>query len=175
MSETKDIVYFELSDQFAGRDYPFEKPFIGWMINGDNSFEDKSFVEENKLCVVCSVIDMHMNYCITAKREWVESNCPNLLVKYTRFLRTPNENGEVYGIHGNKFKEYTKDNINIFYQDLENGVITKETEYKDTNNRKSQAKPKKVVKRAKSPVVKKAQPKTDKSIKKPKTRNHKMT
>lgn len=109
-----DIVYFELNNWCIGRHYPATEPFILWMSNDLNIyFNNEDWVKENKLCVVRSIIDMSINYCITATREWVEQNCPELLIEYTRFLRYPDEDGYVYGQWENKFLEYSDENIGI--------------------------------------------------------------
>ena len=56
-----EVVYFELNNWFAGRDYPDEEPFISWM-NVDvhtTKFEDnEEWVKENRLCVAWDFVDM---------------------------------------------------------------------------------------------------------------------
>lgn len=113
----KDIVYFELNNWFLGQDYPDAEPFITWMNDYVLKFRDIEWVKENRLCVVDGNVDMSVNFCITATREWVENNCPELLTRYTQFIRTPDEDGEVYGRFGAPFKEYTEENIGIYYWD----------------------------------------------------------
>lgn len=110
----KEIVYFELNNWFSGSDYPAAEPFLTWMKDNLNiPFDNKEWVKENKLCVVQSFVDMSSNYCITAPRDWVEANCPELLTKYTEFLREPDEDGYVYGRFGYEFLEYEEENIGI--------------------------------------------------------------
>lgn len=110
----KDIIYFELNNWMRGEDYPNDEPFITWVGNDyDLKFQNEEFVKENKLCVVRSIIDMSVNFCITAKKEWVEKNCPKLLTDYTDFLREPDEDGYVYGRFGDEFLEYSEENIGI--------------------------------------------------------------
>ena len=116
-----NIVYFELNNWFAGQDYPDCEPFLAWM--GDDlllRFVDENWVKENKLCVVGGNVDMSVNFCITATKEWVENNCPELLTKYTQFIRTPDKDGEVEGRFGAPFKQYTEENIGIHYWDYDN-------------------------------------------------------
>lgn len=113
----KDIVYFELNNWFLGQDYPDAEPFITWMKDTILQFRNTEWVKENKLCVVDGNVDMSVNFCITATKEWVENNCPELLTRYTQFIRTPDEDGEVYGRFGAPFKEYTEENIGIYYWD----------------------------------------------------------
>lgn len=134
-----DVVYFELNNWFSGRHYPNAEPFKTWCGNDEKLyFTDKDWVKENKLCVVMEFIDMSVNWCITAPKEWVEKNCPKLLsdestsvtmitcykgqenknietYPYSRYLRFPNEDGEVYGNFGTLFKEYCEENIGITY------------------------------------------------------------
>ena len=116
----KEIVYFELNNWFCGQHYPDEEPFLTWLHDDLNIyFDNEEWVKENKLCVVFSLVDMSSNYCITATKEWVESNCPRLLTEYKQFLRYPDENGCVYGQCGHKFLNYSEENIGITYNDDE--------------------------------------------------------
>ena len=116
-----EVVYFELNNWFAGRDYPDEEPFISWM-NVDvhtTKFEDnEEWVKENRLCVAWDFVDMSTNVCVTATRKWVEENCPNLLTKYAKFLRTPNKDGDVIGQFGHPFLEYKEENIGVIKLNL---------------------------------------------------------
>lgn len=110
------IVYFELNNWFRGEHYPDDQPFIDWMGNDLHlSFNNEDWVTENKLCVVRTIIDMSVNFCVTATRNWVEKNCPKLLIDYTRFLRFPDKYGDAYGKFGDEFLEYEEDNIGIKY------------------------------------------------------------
>lgn len=57
---------------------------------------------------------MSVNFCITAPREWVKENCPELLTKYSQFIVTPDEEGYVesrFAEEGARFFDYTKENI----------------------------------------------------------------
>lgn len=111
------IVYFEVNNWFRGRHYPDCEPFIGWLGNDLKlAFLNDDFVRENKLCVACSLIDMSSNFCITAKRGWVENNCPTLLGTDARFLRVPDKYGDVYGTFGTEFLPYCEDNIGIEFR-----------------------------------------------------------
>lgn len=116
----KDIIYFELNNWFPGRDYPDAEPFVTWMQDTVLQFRNDEWLKENKLCVVSGNVDMSVNFCITATKEWVENTCPELLTKYTQFIRTPNKNGEVEGRFGAPFKEYTEENIGRHYWDYDN-------------------------------------------------------
>ena len=108
-----DIVYFELNNWFSGRDYPNAEPFLSWMRDDLNQkFRDEEWIKENKLVVVESLVDMSMNFCITATKEWVEENCHELLSTYKNFVRKPEDDEDVpYGRFGSPFLEYKEENI----------------------------------------------------------------
>ena len=114
-----DIVYFELNNWFSGRDYPDAEPFLSWMGNDLNQkFRDEEWIKENKLVVVESLVDMSMNFCITATKEWVEENCPELLSTYKIFVRKPEDDEDVpYGRFECPFLEYEEENIGYHYAD----------------------------------------------------------
>lgn len=100
-----EIIYFELNNWAPSYNYPDAQPFLDWLCNDLHiQFEDEEWVKENKLCVAADLIDMSVNFCITSKKKWVLDNCPELLTKYTMFLREPGWKGrlnmsevEVYG------------------------------------------------------------------------------
>ena len=73
----EEIIYFEINNWFAGRDYPDDEIFSKWIKN--YTFRDNEYCKENKLCVMCGAIDMSMNYCVAAPKSWVLENCPDLL------------------------------------------------------------------------------------------------
>ena len=112
-----DIVYFELNNWFSGRDYPNAEPFLSWMKDDLNQkFRDEEWIKENKLVVVESLVDMSMNFCITATKEWVEENCYELLSTYENFVRKPEDGEDVpYGRFGCPFLEYKEENIGYHY------------------------------------------------------------
>ena len=114
--QDEEYVYFELNNWWPGSCYPNVDPFKTWCGNDlCLSFEDEDWVKENQLCVVSDLVDMSINWCITAKKSWVEKYCPELLTKYTNFVRTRDEDGHVYGQWGHIFKEYSDENIGIEY------------------------------------------------------------
>lgn len=109
-----EIIYFELNNWSCGKDYPDDEPFLTWIGNDLNiHFNNENWVKENKLCVVRSIIDMSVNFCITTTKQWVEKNCPKLLTEYQDFLRHPDEVGFVEGRFGNYFLDYTEENIGV--------------------------------------------------------------
>ena len=112
-----DIVYFELNNWFAGCDYPDAEPFLSWMKDDLNQkFRDEEWIKENKLVVVESLVDMSMNFCVTATKEWVENNCPELLYTYENFVRKPEDGEDVpYGRFECPFLEYNEENIGYHY------------------------------------------------------------
>ena len=112
-----DIVYFELNNWFSGRDYPNAEPFLIWMKDDLNQkFRDEEWIKENKLVVVESLVDMSMNFCITATKEWVDENCHELLSTYKNFVRKPEDDEDVpYGRFGCPFLEYKEENIGYHY------------------------------------------------------------
>lgn len=114
MSKSKDIVYFELSNWTQDEHYPAEEPFTTWIGNDLNIyFNNEDWVKRNNLCVVRNIIDMSVNFCITATKEWVDKHCPRLLTEHKKFLRYPEEDDVVYGDFGDRFLEYSADNIGI--------------------------------------------------------------
>lgn len=125
-----EIVYFELNNWFAGRDYPDNERFINWMHDDLNiKFRSEKWAEENRLCIAARFIDMSQNFCVTATKEWVEKNCPELLTDYTQFLRYPDdEYGDVYGRFGDEFLPYEEENFGVTWIDLDDEYEEEEEE-----------------------------------------------
>lgn len=140
----EEIVYFEINNWFAGRDYPDDEIFGKWI--NDQQFRHDEWCKENKLCVMCGAVDMSMNYCIAAPKSWVEEHCPKLLTdeeyvyktatihwddegneirdieehtkKYSDFICQADEDGYAYGhISGWEFPEYKEDNFGVTWND----------------------------------------------------------
>lgn len=123
----EEIIYFEIDNWFAGRDYPNAQPFLNWMNHGLNfTFTNNDWCIDNRLCVKATIIDMSVCFCVSAPRSWIEENCPKLLTdeecgsikiishydtnigtmvdetkyehcSYSKFICKPDEDGEVYG------------------------------------------------------------------------------
>ena len=137
-----DLVSFELNNWFSGRDYPSDEPFRSWVSH--HTFSDDDWCKDNGLVVLVGNIDMSVNWCITATREWVEQNCPDLLSakpyqyktirseydatldkvvskeilhdgSFSQFIRYPDEDGNVYGRFGWDFPEYCEENFGVHY------------------------------------------------------------
>lgn len=124
-----DIIYISVNNWFCGRDYPPTENFKKWL--GDDlrqMFRSNSWAKENKLCIYCGIIDMSQNYTISAPREWVEKNCPELLTnneytygsyrgKYSDFVYYPEE-GETTpdcDKFDMPFREYCEENFGSEY------------------------------------------------------------
>ena len=115
-----EIIYFELNNWRPGDDYPAAEPYDSWVQMREEksyyiNFRNRDWIEENKIIVVESFVDMSQNFCVTAPKEWVMKNCPDLLTKYTKFLREPDEYDEVKGRFGCPFKEYEEENIGYWF------------------------------------------------------------
>jgi hypothetical protein len=137
-----DIVYFEINDWFRGRDYPPGEPFDSWMkFPSDLSSDD--WCKEQEICVVSGNVDMSRNWVITAKKSWVEKNCPQLLTddeyeyvirtlsrekeydttykkKYSDFVLHPNDFGSVYGRFDWPALNYEPNNFGSCWYDYDN-------------------------------------------------------
>lgn len=123
-----NIIYFELN-HWSTEYYPDEEPFISWMSDyyETKEEEEKSWIREskfldkycknNELVMVVTLVDMSVNFCVSAKKEWIEKHCPALLTKYTKFLRVDSINPKDVpnGQFGSPFLEYTEENIGAHY------------------------------------------------------------
>ena len=115
-----EIVYFSMNNWFSGRDYPEAEPFLTWFSDDTHLyFMDEEWVKKNELCVLGTLIDMSVNFTVTAKRNWVEKNCPELLTKYNEFVYNPDVDGFVEDRFGIEFLEYSKDNIGFSWTDYD--------------------------------------------------------
>ena len=117
----KDIIYFSVNNWHCGIHYPNTEIFIKWLGKDDDQyFMNDGWCKENKLCVYCGIIDMSFNYTVSAPREWVEKNCPELLTDYSDFIFLPKE-GETKPEHDNwyqPFLDYCKENFGCdFYEE----------------------------------------------------------
>lgn len=98
--KNKDVIFFSVNNWFPGRDYPDTPNFKKWLGNDLNQrFSNDDWCKENKLCVYAGVIDMSFNYTISAPKEWVEKNCPELLTddEYTYILRETRHKKHIFG------------------------------------------------------------------------------
>ena len=118
------VVYFELNNWGIYDYYPDKEPFISWMRGLHLSpIVDNEWVKNNKLVVVYGIIDMSWNFCITAKKSWVEENCSSLLTEDNRFLRYPEDPDDEYDLPEGRwnmpFKEYTENNFGVHFVELQ--------------------------------------------------------
>lgn len=82
------------------------------------SFCDEEWCREQGICVESEVADMSINYCVTAKREWVEKNCPEILG--SGFIREPKNGEKLPQAHiAGYFLEYKPENIGVLFGDCE--------------------------------------------------------
>ena len=117
--ENKDVVFFSVNNWFAGEHYPDTPQFRKWMGDDLNlSFHNDEFCKENKLCVYYGAVDMSCNFTVSAPREWVEKNCPEIIG--SKFEYKPAE-GETEPdcdeIGDMPFREYREENFGAEYYD----------------------------------------------------------
>ena len=109
-----EIIYFELNNWMPRDDYPDAEPFETWCGNDETLyFTSRRWCKENNLVVTIGLVDQSFNFCIGATKEWVEKNCPELLTKYTEFLRQDKKSR-----FGQPFKDYTTENIGLYICEL---------------------------------------------------------
>lgn len=98
--ESKDVVFFSVNNWFCGRDYPKTDNFKKWLVDDLNlSFRNDEWCKTNKLCVYWGDIDISVNFTVSAPREWVENNCPELLTddEYTYIVRETRHKKHIFG------------------------------------------------------------------------------
>ena len=93
----EEIIYFSVNNWFSGENYPPTENFKKWLGNDlKQTFLSDTWAKENKLCIYNTLIDMSCNYTVSAPREWVEKNCPELLTDeeyiYYTILQKPKKN-----------------------------------------------------------------------------------
>ena len=116
----KEIVYLEFN-HWSTEYYPDCEPFYTWMNDYTLQFRDEKWLLENKLVVVETLIDMSLNYCITAPKEWILGVCPDFFEKYPQFVRKPDKNGEppCGENDGTQFLEYSEENLGYWFINYE--------------------------------------------------------
>ena len=131
-----DIVNFSFNNWFGGRDYPVGEKYSKLVC--ENYFSRDDWVKENKLVVVTGLIDMSRNWCISAPKQWVEENLPELLTddeyeyniiqyykgeekeitynkKYSDFIVNADKYGNMVSKYGMPFKKYIDENIGVHW------------------------------------------------------------
>ena len=139
-----DVIFFELNDWIYGRDYPVDES-IATLVK-THQFSSDSWCKSQGICVVAGHIDMSVNWCITAPKNWIEKVCLNMLTDksytydvlintehtvktklYSDFIRYPDIYGNVYGRFGWNFLSYCEKNLGVHFCD-EDGLIQDRTE-----------------------------------------------
>ena len=78
--EKTNVIYFSVNNWFSGRDFPPLPCFKSWLRDDLRlKFRDDKWAKKNKLCIYYGCIDMSTNFTVSAPRDWVEKNCPELL------------------------------------------------------------------------------------------------
>ena len=123
-----EIINFELNNWWPDDYYPNCEPFISYVCflkerNYYVKFRDTNWIKENKLVIVETIEDMSVNFCVTATKSWVEENCPEILTKYSKFIRTLEEGEDkVRGDFGCPFLDYTEENIGYHFFEWNNDL-----------------------------------------------------
>lgn len=112
-----EVIYFSVNNWFAGRDYPNTPTFREWMKDDLNlTLRDDDWAKKNKLCIYYGVIDMSQNFTVSALKDWVEKNCPEIIG--SEFEYVPKIDG-ILVPESDKFdmpfKEYTEENFGSTY------------------------------------------------------------
>ena len=129
-----EIYYIELN-HWSTDYYPDVEPFLTWMDDDVLQLRKEDWVIENKIVVVESIVDMSLNYCITAPKEWIDKYCPELLTKYSKFLRKPNKDGEIFGQFGCPFLQYKEENFGFWFFDLDENEWVKKIKRLDKESK----------------------------------------
>ena len=119
-----NVIYFSVNNWFCGQDYPPLDCFRKWLGNDLNqAFRNDEWTRANKLCVYRTAIDMSQNYTVSAPREWVEKNCPELLTdgEYTYITRVSDWENSKDGNIAWKDVEHKKKYSDFVYEPEEDG------------------------------------------------------
>ena len=74
------------------------------------------FCKENKLCVYYGAVDMSCNFTVSASREWVEKNCPEIIGSKFEYKPSDGETEPDCDEVGNMpFREYCEWNFGAEY------------------------------------------------------------
>ena len=125
----EEIMYIEINNWSPGETYPIDMLLTEAMADKNcyfqKFFSNDEWCKKNKICVHYEMVDMSLNFRITAPRSWVEKYCPTLL-KDDRFIMHPDvENEDMYpseedykagkSIWGDApFLEYKEENFGAF-------------------------------------------------------------
>ena len=115
----EDVIYFSVNNWFAGRDYPNTPTFREWMKDDLNlKLRDDNWAKENKLCIYYGVIDMSQNFTVSAPKEWVEKNCPEIIGSKFEYVPSCLIDGILMpesDRYDMPFKEYNEENFGSTY------------------------------------------------------------
>ena len=115
-----EVIYFSVNNWFAGRDYPNTPTFREWMKDDLNlKLRDDDWAKENKLCIYYGVIDMSQNFTVSAPKEWVEKNCPEIIGSEFEYKPRSWEYVPSPDKHGMPFQEYKECNFGSSFYDTE--------------------------------------------------------
>jgi hypothetical protein len=130
-----DVIYFSVNN-WDETGSPDSASFNEWLLdsNIDKYFGSKEWIAENELIVVEMGVDMSVSFIVSAKREWVEKHCPEIIgSEFDCTQRYIDGNLETEMLDGNQYYldpiwsapiiEYVPDNIGkryIFYWGDEN-------------------------------------------------------
>ena len=141
MDNIEEIIYFSVNNWFCGVHYPPTENFKKWLRDDCNlAFTNDEWCKSNKLCVNYGIIDMSVNFTVSAPKSWVEKNCPELLSDksydyniahiengkevidskrntYSDFVCTPEKDKPFVDKFGQPFLEYKEDNLGSHYYD----------------------------------------------------------
>lgn len=148
MSE-EEVICFELNDWMPKQDYSDETRYELMCCYIPNATRTSfalplllrpEFVEKHKLVVVSAMIDMSTNFCVTAKRSWVEKEIPDLLTTYKEFVRCVGTNIDFKilnseGEQNAPFLPYSEENIGIHFWDPWSDSWINQDEYERGDNR----------------------------------------
>lgn len=114
-----DIVFFKCNNWFCGRDYPDSKTFREWMRNDLNlTLRDDSFAKKNRLCIHYGILDMANGFTVSAPREWVEKNCPEIIGSQFEVVPKEGETVPSEDYYGIPFREYKEENFGVEYYEV---------------------------------------------------------
>ena len=116
--DNHEVVYFQMNNWFAGRDYPAEEPFLTWMKDDCKLLLcNGKFAKQNQLCVKVRIVDMAHVFMVTALKSWVEKTCPSLLTEHSRFLVQPDASGRYMGRFGMEAFEWKPSHVGTYWMD----------------------------------------------------------
>ena len=116
----EEIYYINLNEwDYNG--HPNSDPFHDWMDDTklDTYLRNEQFAKDNKICVRWFIIDMSVQFCITAPKSFVDKLCPCLWEEENKkFIKPASDFPDdeppeswLYGEYGEYFLPYTDEYI----------------------------------------------------------------